>query len=359
MSFLMPPWINALCNSLSNQGFDAYIIGGAVRDGLLGRPIHDYDICTTARPEDVLHIFPKSDKHGLLFGTIRVGIMHEKKTYMSDVTTLRKDGKYSNSRHPDNVVFTTHLSDDLKRRDFTVNALALCPKTCTIRDEHNGLYDLKNKILRTIRTPEERFYEDSLRVFRACRFVSQLGFDLDPDTHTYIVNKAKQLQLPSNERIAQEITRLFNQTLCDQGMALLTQSHLIFSFFPMLDRRKVEALSFDSMKKTHRWAHLANCCDTPRDVFRIARFTKAQESLGLRLIECQFDDSRASLHPHKLAISGDDIMAFGVTGTSIGKVQRLLYHAVSHGLIKNSTKELRHYVEILIKEGKKRGVKSD
>lgn len=202
----LPKKVELILNQLNNAGYEAYVVGGCVRDSLLNRKPHDWDICTSATPEQTIkvfenyHIIPTGIKHGT------VTIMIEREGF--EVTTYRIDGKYSDNRRPDNVSFSTNLEDDLKRRDFTINAMAYNPSEGII-DYYNGIDDLKNQLIRCVGNPKERFSEDILRVLRLWRFCIQLGFY--PDNTT--MNAAKEiimmglLKTVSYERIQSEFVK--------------------------------------------------------------------------------------------------------------------------------------------------------
>lgn len=192
---------------LEDGGFEAWCVGGFVRDALLGRPIHDADIATAARWEEAERLFEAA---GLR--THRTGVAHGTLTVMVDdapleVTTYRADGPYGDGRHPDAVSFVGRIEEDLARRDFTVNAMAYHPDRGML-DSFGGQRDLTAGILRTVGAPRERFSEDALRILRGCRFASQLGFSLDEETWEAAVSQKSLLARVSAERIAHELDGL-------------------------------------------------------------------------------------------------------------------------------------------------------
>ncbi len=203
----LPEKVRYLIRELNRAGYEAYAVGGCVRDALLGRTPEDWDITTPAAPEEVKAVFRG---HGAY--TIDTGIEHGTVTVMLDhegfeVTTYRVDGKYDDARHPDEVHFTTELTEDLKRRDFTVNAMAYNEEVGLV-DEFGGAGDLERGILRCVGDPEERFGEDALRMLRAVRFAAQLGFSVEPDTRAAISLLAQNLNRISAERIQAELVKL-------------------------------------------------------------------------------------------------------------------------------------------------------
>lgn len=190
---------------LERNGFEAYLVGGCVRDFLLGRIPNDYDITTNALPDRIIEIF--SDYHtiptGIKHGTVTVII----KKFQIEITTYRKDSTYSDNRHPDSVEFTPSLKEDLARRDFSMNGMAMNLNQ-NITDIYNGREDMKNHIVKCIENPDRRFDEDALRILRALRFASQLDFKIEKNTSDSIHKNAENLKNISAERINAELEKL-------------------------------------------------------------------------------------------------------------------------------------------------------
>ena len=184
----IPQHAKEILERLNQHGFEAYVVGGCVRDSLLGRQPEDWDITTSARPEQVKAIFGRTIDTGIQHGTVT--IMRGKTGY--EVTTYRIDGEYEDSRHPKNVEFTSNLTEDLKRRDFTINAMAYNPKEGLV-DVFGGEEDLKAGIVRCVGFAMDRFTEDALRILRALRFSAQLGFGIEENTW----NAIKRISLSS------------------------------------------------------------------------------------------------------------------------------------------------------------------
>lgn len=200
-----PQEIEEILSRLKNAGFHAYAVGGCIRDTLLGETPHDWDVTTSALPEEVLSVF--RSEH-----TIPTGLKHGTVTVMKnhspiEITTFRIDGSYSDSRHPESVTFSDHISDDLSRRDFTINALAWNEENGVV-DCFGGLSDLKNGIIRAVGEPKKRFGEDALRILRAYRFSARLGFEIEGDTREAMISEAHRLKNISRERVSSEFTRL-------------------------------------------------------------------------------------------------------------------------------------------------------
>lgn len=196
-----------IIEKLNKAGFEAFVVGGCVRDSLLNKEPKDWDICTNAKTDEIMQVFKGFNiiETGIKHGTVT--IMVEKEGY--EVTTYRIDGEYTDGRHPDEVVFTSSLKEDLARRDFTINALAYNENT-GVKDYFQGKEDLEKGIIRCVGNAEERFEEDGLRILRALRFSSVLGFTIEEETKKAIFNKINKLENVSKERINVEITKMLN-----------------------------------------------------------------------------------------------------------------------------------------------------
>lgn len=225
----MPKNVDTAINLLQSAGFEAYAVGGCVRDSLLGKTPNDWDITTSAKPEDMKSVF--ADFHcidtGIKHGTVTVVIDGEP----LEITTFRLDGEYEDNRHPKSVTFTSDLGADLGRRDFTVNAMAYSKKTGTV-DLFGGQNDLKNKIIRCVGDPDMRFNEDALRILRALRFASALDFEIEEKTAQSLLKNCALLGNISEERIAKELLKL----VCGKGAKrILTDfAPVLFEILPEL-----------------------------------------------------------------------------------------------------------------------------
>lgn len=225
----VPAPVNYIIQELEKCGHEAYMVGGCVRDSVLGRKPHDYDICTSATPDEILQAFPYEEiiPTGLQHGTVTILINKEP----FEVTTYRIDGDYSDNRRPDNITFTKNLVEDLRRRDFTINAMAYNPKTGLI-DPFNGLEDIKEEKIRCVGSAKDRFGEDTLRILRAIRFASQFGFVIEPDTDWEIHQQHKKLENISVERINSEFCKIVSSdSFCVQ---LLLYKDVFSLFIPEL-----------------------------------------------------------------------------------------------------------------------------
>ncbi len=220
----IPNDAESIINRLNEHGYEAYVVGGCVRDSILGRTPNDWDICTSATPDKVIEIFADHEviPTGLQHGTVTVVINH----IPYECTTFRIDGDYSDSRRPDKVEFTTDIIKDLSRRDFTINAMAYNPKIGLV-DPFGGAEDIKAKVIRCVGNAEERFTEDALRILRAVRFSVQLDFCIDSSTNNAIELLHKNLKNISIERITSELNKMivypsfYRQMLCREFLFTL------------------------------------------------------------------------------------------------------------------------------------------
>ena len=217
MELNLPEKVNQIIETLAAHGYEAYAVGGCVRDSILGRSPEDWDITTSAKPEEVKAIFPRTVDTGIKHGTVTV--LMEKEGF--EVTTYRIDGEYEDNRHPKEVIFTENLLEDLKRRDFTINAMAY-NDTIGMVDAFGGVEDLKNKRICCVGEPKERFGEDALRILRGVRFGAQLGFAIEGKTIKAMRELAWTLEKISAERIQAELVKLLKSKNPDH-IALLEE----------------------------------------------------------------------------------------------------------------------------------------
>lgn len=226
-TFKLPEIIRKFAQVFHHNSFELYVVGGAVRDFYAGKSVKDYDFATNASPEQVIALFNHTIPTGIEHGTVTVMFKGEG----FEVTTFRSEGTYTNSRHPDEVNFISSIDDDLMRRDFTINALAVNTLTGELLDNHQGLTDLKNKTIRAIGIPEKRFGEDSLRMLRGFRFAAILGFSIDEQTLAAIKSCSSGIAHVSFERIQEELNKILkapypSKTLLDMEKQDLLQ-HLL------------------------------------------------------------------------------------------------------------------------------------
>ena len=254
----IPEAAEDIIRKLNQAGFEAFVVGGCVRDTLLGRQPEDWDITTSAKPEQVKAIFGRTIDTGIQHGTVT--IMRGKAGY--EVTTYRIDGEYEDGRHPKSVEFTSNLIEDLKRRDFTINAMAYSHEVGLV-DAFGGMEDLKQKKIRCVGSPKERFTEDALRILRAVRFSAQLGFEIEPETKKAITEIAPNLIHVSKERIQVELSKLLLSANPDY-IREMYETGISPYVTPGFDLVPGESISIDSSlpaDKSLRWSAFLRLTD--------------------------------------------------------------------------------------------------
>ena len=231
----VPEIISAIAKTLQENTLDAYLIGGCVRDLILGREPKDWDITTNATPEQIQKIFPDSFYENT-YGTVGVKTESEDpRLKVIEITPYRVEGEYSNARHPDEIRFSDNLSDDLKRRDFTVNAIAYDPIAHTLVDEHGGQEDLKRRVISAVGDPDERFREDALRTLRAIRFSAELDFVIETKTAAAIERDGAQLEKISRERVRDELVRILQSPRPMQALYVAQKLGILKYIIPELE----------------------------------------------------------------------------------------------------------------------------
>lgn len=299
MKIELPEKVKTVIGELKAHGYDAYAVGGCIRDSILGRTPGDWDITTSAKPQQVKAIFPRTVDTGIQHGTVTV--LMDKEGF--EVTTYRIDGEYEDARHPKDVIFTSNLLEDLKRRDFTINAMAYNDETGLV-DAFDGIADLKAKRIRCVGEPTERFTEDALRMMRAVRFAAQLGFIIEDATRQAICDMAENLSKISAERIQVELVKM----LVSPNPGLLALSY-------ELGITKVVLPEFDEMMRTGQ--------ETPHHMYSVGMHTlKAVEQVRadkvLRLTMLLHDVAK----PQMKTVDADGVAHFkmhDVKGAEVAK----------------------------------------
>lgn len=340
---------------LQQKGYQAYYVGGCVRDTLLGRPVHDWDITTSALPEETMASFERCVPTGIVHGTVTV--LYEGGS--AEVTTFRSDGDYADGRHPVGVRFVPSLEEDLSRRDFTINAMAM-DQNERIIDPMNGREDLRMRILRAVGQPETRFREDALRMLRGVRFSAQLHFEIEANTLQAMRNCAALCQSLSAERVRDEVEKTLLSSQPEK-VADMASMGLLARFLPMEKRnlRYIVDLPIDS---TVRWAALCRTYPeldltalrldkkTTRNAMTISRMEKPADRLAWKqlisrhgaeqgelagaLFRCsavvsEILSSGECLFLSDLAVAGRDLK--GLAGPAVGQtLQKLLLHVLQY-----------------------------
>lgn len=384
----IPKAVETIINKLESHGHRADIVGGCVRDALLMRQANDYDITTDASPEQTCEIFKD-------YRTLDTGLKHGTLTVMIDgegyeVTTYRRDGEYKDHRHPDEVFFTDSLTEDLSRRDFTVNAICYSPKY-GITDPFFGIEDIKRKIIRAVGEPAKRFDEDALRIMRAVRFAATLGFEIEEQTSLAVKKKRELLNSVSGERILVELSKLvasygaydviaeYKEVIAaatgygDIRLPLRERFNAeddwfvrFFAFFCDENgvgdvnafNRACERLHADNKLKRSGIAVLASLNERveSRQEIKLALFELGADNVRLlmrlqRLVGKSADSALAELDSvlssdnepwsyRQLAIRGNDLEGIGIRGVELGAVLRSLLISVIKGEADNERGEL-------------------
>ena len=281
----LPEYILRCIDALENAGFEAYAVGGCVRDACLGLEPHDYDLCTSALPEETETVFAghrlvlAGKKHGTVGVVTEIGVV--------EITTFRTEGDYADHRHPDSVEFVTDIRQDLARRDFTVNAMAYSPRR-GFADPFGGREDLKNQLLRAVGDPTARFQEDSLRILRGIRFAARFGLELEPETEAAMVAQAHLMDGLARERVFEELCKLLPYVTTED---LLRFAPILSQVIPELK----PTIGFDQHSPHHAfdlYTHTAHVCggisgDLERrwaallhDIGKVPTFTMDQQGRG-------------------------------------------------------------------------------
>lgn len=374
MAFHWDPWAAGLAAMLEARGFEAYAVGGCVRDSLLGRQPLDWDLCTSALPEEVLAVFAA-------FPVVQTGLRHGTVTVVADgrpyeITTFRTDGVYSDSRRPDQVRFVPSLAEDLARRDFTVNAMACAPGGRVV-DLFGGRQDLAAGLIRCVGDPAARFGEDALRILRALRFAAVYDFQVEAATGDALVAAAPRLAKVSPQRVGGELVRL----LCGPGAG-----RVVAAFYPVFTcllpglagdgaRRaaaveravplpvpRLAALAAGSARPLELLGSLGLDGATTRRAARLAGEGPPHERmpLGRLLMDLGLEGTRDLLgmwgqdmgeleallatglcwQVADLAVDGHDLLALGFRGPQVGQTLRLLLGQVVQGQVPNEREPL-------------------
>lgn len=383
----VPDSAQKIINKLKENGYDAYIVGGCVRDALLGRAPYDYDITTSALPQTVKQIFPKTVDTGISHGTVTV--ISDAVPY--EVTTFRVDGEYLDSRHPVSVSYTKRVEHDLARRDFTVNALCYNHDEGLV-DVFGGVRDLEQRLIRAVGDPYLRFSEDALRVFRGIRFAATLGFEIEAETERAIFDCKDNLKNISVERIYVEWSKLLGGS-CAYGI-IKKYKDVIAVCIPELENMHIpERVKFEALSAEERQIALfASACDAKGldSAMRRLRVDNKTREYGVSVLknltlsdgmsdtelklyllnisdECALSAARVAFalgmcdagvekrieallladNPRRisqLAIGGREIMDEGFVGEQVGSVLGKLLRAAAAGEIENTKDALTDFV---------------
>ncbi len=370
-----------IISMLEENGFEAYAVGGCVRDMLMDREVNDFDITTSALPQETKAVFASIPviETGIKHGTVTVLLNH----IPYEVTTFRTESSYTDSRHPDSVTFVRNVNEDLSRRDFTMNSIAYSPAKGII-DPFGGELDIKNKIIRAVGAPERRFSEDALRVLRALRFSSVLGFEIEDRTKEAIFKLADNVKRVSCERIYVELKKLI---LGKNAQAVLNEYIPVLSkIIPIKgDYKSVSRLPFDyrmrlsclcgasvadALNYLRADNETKNICrilvnslpipeDKPKIKEYIADLGKENAILVSEYRQILYGEDKSEvindllssgepIFLQDLAINGNDLVNIGIQGASVGRVLKTLLSEVHHNRIENKKEPLLLRAKTLI-----------
>ncbi len=310
MFLKIPEVVTQVTQSLEKAGFEAFLVGGCVRDHLMGVIPKDYDVTTNATPEQIIKIFGDDQTYyDNAFGTVGVKTESEDLSLkIVEVTPYRLESGYSDNRHPDSVQFSQKIEDDLSRRDFTINAIAYSPSQGHIIDLYDGIKDIEIKVIRTVGNPDKRFGEDALRLLRAVRFASQLDFVIESDTLQSLFVNHETLSNVSRERIKDEFSKLLMTKNPSVGIFILLQSKLL----QYISKDLVSAVGVSQNKKAHKY-------DVFEHLVRSLQYAADQNfSFEVRLAALFHDIAK----PHTKRTSGDKTTFFGheVVGERVTRI---------------------------------------
>ena len=317
----LPEKVNTIIITLHNAGFEAYVVGGCVRDSILGRQPEDWDITTSATPGETKALFEKTFDTGIKHGTVTILLDREG----FEVTTYRIDGKYEDNRHPKEVTFTRSLKEDLLRRDFTINAMAYNEKEGLV-DIFGGLTDLKEKRIRCVGDAKQRFLEDALRILRGIRFAAQLGFSIEDETRAGMRELAPTLRKISAERIQAELIKM----LVSDRPGLLLEAYelgITAQFLPEFDRlMKTEQETPHHMYNVGE--HTIHAIENVR-TDKILRLTMLLHDMGKPALKTMDVSGRAHFKKHAFEsekIAGNVLRRLRFDNDTLRKVTRLVYY---------------------------------
>ncbi len=316
--FSVPRPVRELALRYRDAGHNLYIVGGAVRDSLLNKKVSDYDFATSAPPEVSCSLFRRTVPTGIDHGTVTVifrGTPYE-------ITTFRRDGTYHDHRHPDTISFTDSLVEDLQRRDLTINAIALDPLTETLYDPFDGRRDLRERIIRTVGDPEERFLEDALRMIRAVRFSTTLEFTIDEATGRAITAQAHTIDHVAKERIRQELEKMMTAGHPSKGWEQLRSLGLLRRVVPELLEDQLQA--YTSQQGPPVFDHLLASCDCADACDPILRWAALFHDIG--------KPRAIGWHGEKIHFISHDAISADIATEIMDRLRfsREMIHSVSH-----------------------------
>lgn len=333
--------VSQFAHHFTASNFAIYIVGGGVRDWILNREITDYDFATSATPEQVISLFKKVIPTGIAHGTVTVLFKGEQ----FEVTTFRTDDEYLDNRRPKSVSYITTIEEDLKRRDFTMNALAVNVENGKLIDLHNGLEDIKNKTIRAIGDPLFRFKEDALRMVRACRFASTLNFEIEPKTKEAMKELHQSITSISGERIHIELFKILGAPTPSIAFIEMDESEILPLLFPELAMCKGVTQKGNHMYDV--FYHSLYACDAaPREKVLI-RLAALLHDVGKAVTKKIDSDGNVSFHHHEresMKLAKKLMLRIKCSNKEIEMVLRLIKHHMFHYTEEFTDSAIRRFI---------------
>lgn len=305
MTEKIPEFVLSISEKLELAGFESFIVGGSVRDMFLKRPLKDWDLATNAKPEEILKIFQEGF-YDNSFGTVGIPVEIGGEKHVIEITTYRTEQGYTDNRRPDNVSWGTSVEEDLKRRDFTVNAIALKVKSdntssVTVVDPYDGQADLVRKLIRAVGNPDERFQEDGLRLMRALRLSAQLSFEIEEETLKALKKNAKLILNISSERIRDELMKILASDNAYEGVMLLYETGLLQYILPEL--LEGVGVSQERPGRHHKhdvFTHNVNALRTTPSKDPLVRFATLIHDIGKPRVQETDAEGYVIFHNHEM-----------------------------------------------------------
>ena len=323
----IPDDLNKAARIFDGAGYQCWLVGGAVRDGLLGRNSEDFDLATDARPEDVLKLFRRTIPTGIRHGTVTILLGN----HQFETTTFRRDGDYSDGRRPDSISYSTDIREDLARRDFTINAFAWNLVENRLLDAHGGRKDLNAGIIRAIGVPRERFEEDGLRSIRACRFASQLGFTIDPATLNAISGTLDRVPGLSVERIWEELKKILRSPSPSRGLHLFRETGLLKILLPELDA--CVGVEQKGMHALDVFEHSLAACDAAPSPNLPVRAAALFHDIAKPSVKDERDGGEPTFHRHEIEgarLTEEILNRYKASNAEKDRITRLVRHHMFH-----------------------------
>ncbi len=319
--FRINPTLRHFSNTFYRSGYSCFLVGGALRNHFAGLKPTDYDFATDAGPEDVIRIFHHVIPTGIKHGTVTVVF----KGHQFEVTTFRIEGDYSNSRHPDSINFSPSIYEDLKRRDFTINSIAMNLQTGELLDPHNGIQDLKHHRIKAIGNPVERFSEDGLRLMRACRFTAQLNFTIEINTFEALKECKDNLENVSAERIRDEIIKILESQKPSIAFRIMEESEILEIIIPEL--AKCRGILQKGYHDFDVLDHLYYSCDGGPSEDIILRLACLLHDIGKPISLSEDENGLPTFYHHESIskkLSKEIMQRFRFSGNDIKRVSHLI-----------------------------------